>query len=390
MTDSRIRGALRVIGGWTVVCTIFVSQNVARDLTRGQAVNWWAGAVLEALYWVPWVLLTPPLLMVARRWPLGRGVSRRGITAHVFAMIGIALVQVVTSDALLFVAAVVAKRPPGMRTDLMLLGFERSFAGLFITACWKYWVFMGVHYAFEYHRRFRERELAAARLEGELATAQLQALRMQLHPHFLFNTLHSVSMLNFVDVDAANRILVQLSDLLRLTLEKSGLQEVPLAQEIDFIDRYLAIERVRFDDRLVIRLEIADAALDAAVPNLILQPLVENAIRHGIAPFSRQACLTIRARTEGTRLVLEVEDDGPGLPVAWTLARDAGIGLAHVRDRLAHAYGAEHSFDLVRPSHGKGLLARVTIPAKTPVSRGPRMPNVAGDVKRAQPLVAVP
>ncbi len=128
--------------------------------------------------------------------------------------------------------------------------YRRSFPALVITVWWKYWVFMGLYYAFDYHRRFREREVAAAQLETQLATAHLQALRMQLNPHFLFNALHSAAMLTMIDPDGAHRVLVQLSALLRTTLDRSSAAEVPLSEEIDFVDRYLAIERIRFQDRL--------------------------------------------------------------------------------------------------------------------------------------------
>jgi LytS/YehU family sensor histidine kinase len=247
---------------------------------------------------------------------------------------------------------------------------------------------MGLYYAFAYHRRFREREIVAAQLEAQLATAHLQALRMQLNPHFLFNALHSAAMLTMMDPDAAHRVLVQLSALLRTTLDRSSSAEVPLAEEIDFLDRYLAIEQIRFQDRLQVDIRADDDALDGAVPNLILQPLVENAVRHGIARRSDARHLTIRGACANGSLVLEVEDDGPGLPGGWTLTPpdgSGGVGLTNVRSRLERMYGAQGRLELLTPTGedgqpGHGVLARVTIPyraAATPVRHRPREPVTA-------------
>jgi LytS/YehU family sensor histidine kinase len=229
---------------------------------------------------------------------------------------------------------------------------------------------MGLYYAFDYHRRFRDRELVAAQLETQLTTAHLQALRMQLHPHFLFNALHSAAMLTMIDPEGAHRVLVQLSALLRTTLDRSAAAEVPLAEEIDFVDRYLAIEQIRFQDRLRVEIQADDDALSATVPNLILQPLVENAVRHGIARRTGARCLTIRGHRQNGSLVLEVEDDGPGLPGGWTIGRPqagGGVGLTNVRARLERMYGADGRLELLAPAgeDGKprqGVLARVTIP----------------------------
>ena len=362
--------ALRWTGIWGAICLVFVSQNVLRYAMRGQPIDWYNGLWGEALYWVPWVIGTPILLATARRWPLGSGAPRANIVGHLGVMVAFSLVQVVASDALQFWAGMSYGMPgPPGTVSRALNAYGRSFPALMITAWWKYWVFIGLHYAFDYHHRFREREVAAAQLETQLATAQLQALRMQLHPHFLFNALHSAAMLTMIDPERAHRVLVQLSALLRSTLDRSSTAEVALADEIDFLDRYLAIERVRFQDRLQVEIVADDDALAAVVPNLILQPLVENAVRHGIARRIDAGCLTIRGMARQGMLVLEVEDDGPGLPGGWTLASadGGGVGLPNVRSRLERTYGERARLELLtpvgddgRPRHG--VLARVTIP----------------------------
>src|SRR6185436_14330796 len=185
--------------------------------------------------------------------------------------------------------------------------------------------------------------LDAARLETRLVEAQLQALQRQLHPHFLFNTLNTISGLMRTNVNAADLMIDRLGDLLRMTLQV-GTQEVPLKQELDVLQTYLEIEQTRFENRLSISTRIEAETLDAQVPNLLLQPLVENAIRHGIAPHSRAGRISIRAAREGTRLVIEVRDSGDGLPADRLLALNRGVGLDNTRARLEHLYPSAHQF----------------------------------------------
>ena len=184
-----------------------------------------------------------------------------------------------------------------------------------------------------YYSRYREGELRTAQLSAQLAQAQLQALRAQLHPHFLFNTLNAISTLVHKDPDIADRMIARLSDLLRLTLENIGVQEVRLAQELEFLERYLEIERMRFPDRLQVRMHIAPETLDAWAPYLILQPIVENAIRHGIAPRSTPGTVEIRADCKNDRLILEVRDDGPGISPDRNLKDGVGISSTRALSR---------------------------------------------------------
>ncbi len=209
------------------------------------------------------------------------------------------------------------------------------------------------------HDAPREGELAASRLESQLAQANLRMLKMQLHPHFLFNTLNAISSLMHSDVEAADRMIVRLSDLLRMALEKDDRHQVPLESELDFLHRYLAIEQIRFRDRLKVDIDVEPVCLPAQVPRLILQPLVENAIRHGIAMRSAAGRLAIRARRRGARLELSVADDGPGLPPNRPLR--PGVGLANTQARLAQLYGGDGSLELV-DGEGGGFEVVVEIP----------------------------
>ncbi|MFW6201829.1 MAG: sensor histidine kinase, partial [Gemmatimonadota bacterium] len=245
-----------------------------------------------------------------------------------------------------------------------------------LTIFWKYAVMLGIFYAFDYREKYRERELRAVQLEARLTDARLNALEMQLHPHFLFNTLHSIAMLNLEDPDDANRMLTRLSELLRTALEHVGAQEITLAEELEFVGRYLEIERLRFRDRLIVTYDIDPALLSAHVPNLVLQPLVENAVRHGVANRTDGGRIDVSARSEGARIVLEVRDDGGGLPPSWRLERDGGIGLTNTRDRLAGLYGDMGGLDLTNEAGG-GATARVWLPLRIRDGDDPSDPPAA-------------
>jgi LytS/YehU family sensor histidine kinase len=224
-----------------------------------------------------------------------------------------------------------------------------------------YWVIVSISHAFDYYRKFQDRELRSLELEKHLTEAKLQALQMQLNPHFLFNTLHGISSLMHRDVEAADRMLIRLSELLRRTLENTGTQEVPLQDELDFLKRYLEIEQTRFGDRLTVRMDIAPDTLSAQVPNLVLQPLVENAIRHGIEPHAKPGIIELRARRFPGTLELQVSDNGAGL--ARGQAFEEGVGLSNTRARLEQLYGKAHRFDFSNGTNG-GLVVSVTIPLR--------------------------
>lgn len=222
-----------------------------------------------------------------------------------------------------------------------------------------YGVLVGATHALHYYDRFRERELRASQLEAELAQSQLHRLKMQLQPHFLFNALNGILTLIETDAEAADRMLSQLAALLRESLRADAPHEGSLREELSLLDRYLEIEKTRFADRLRVSFEIDPGILDARVPNLLLQPLVENAIRHGVARRAGGGRVDVRAWRENGSLRLEVRDDGPGLPE--TAKESTGIGLANTRARLERLHGDEYRFDL-RNLPGGGVLASVRFP----------------------------
>lgn len=203
-----------------------------------------------------------------------------------------------------------------------------------------------VAYAVSYHQSFRERELRASQLESQLSKARLQTLKAQLQPHFLFNTMHSISALMLTDVQAADRMMTRLSDLLRLSFQNSGVQMTTLGNEMEFVNGYLEIERTRFEDRLRISLDLAPDCLDAMVPHLLLQPLVENAVKHGVSRLSSGGEIRIVARREVGDLHLRVRDNGPGLTAAFEEKSKSGVGLKVTRDRLTTLYGQRASCEI--------------------------------------------
>ncbi len=226
-----------------------------------------------------------------------------------------------------------------------------------------YWIIVSIVQAFSYHRRAQEREFRALALENRLAEARLEALRMQLHPHFLFNTLNAIATLVHKDPRAADDMITNLSELLRATLDTTA-QEIPLRQELAFLDRYLEIQQTRFGDRLKVEREIEAAALEVPVPTLILQPLVENAIRHGLEPQSGPGVLRISARIENDLLQLGIQDNGAGSKSS-DAARPEGIGLANTRERLAQLYGTRAKMILTSGAEG-GFSIRLELPRGKP------------------------
>jgi sensor histidine kinase YesM len=301
-----------------------------------------------------WAFMTLGILWLAQRFPFGQGRWPRSLAVHV----GACLVCGVMAVALSVLAAELIRKEfvrPTVTFNVLLLFFVAKLNNnIFFYAA-----ILAVAHVLAYYRQWRERELLASQLETKLAQTQLQVLKMQLHPHFLFNTLNAISALIHQDVELADRMIAQLGDLLRTTLERANQQEVSLKQEIDFIRPYLDIEKARLGSRLAVDLEIDPAVMDAKVPNLLLQPLVENAIRHGIAPCSKPGTLSITAGRDNGLLRVSVMDSGPGLHNDSETPK--GIGLANTRARLQKLYGARQRLELSRAPAG-GLRVDITIP----------------------------
>ena len=352
-----------LVGFWTLVAVIYI--------TSSALITWTVGgprpltplrALFTLLGWYTWIPGTLIVLALVRRYPIDRTRGPWSVGLHLVAAPFVSLLASTLFAGMRSIEAAVGGRALDASFVEYTLGvFQRSVtldSVIYMT------ILLGVH-AFEYYRRYRERELRASQLEVELSEARLQALRLQLQPHFLFNTFHTIAMLirQGQEEEAIDTIAV-LSEFLRYVLEHTRAQEVPLQQELDFLRSYLAIENIRFQEALKVDVDVDEDALAARVPNLILQPLVENAIRHGIEPHRQTGRIEVMARREGDRLRLRVRDNGTGLPDDWRWEEQNGIGLSNTRARLERLYGSEHMLELTNVPDG-GLLVTIVIPYRT-------------------------
>jgi signal transduction histidine kinase len=322
---------------------------MAGQLYLGRPADWGSVLANSLADWWSCGLFTPGFVWLVRRFPLRSHAWWRAAIAHLIGAVVFVLCKVTVYTPML------RWLNPGLdrsMLDVLAFGFYGDFLG--------YWATIGVLHAMEYSREAREREVQAAALDGALRAGELQILRAQLQPHFLFNTLQAISTLIHRDPPAADRMLTDLSDLLRTSLTSAAAQEVSLADELAFLRRYLDIMGVRFGDRLEVTVDVPDELLPAVVPSLALQPLVENAIRHGMANRTDVGHVVVRARRDDGRLLLCVNDDGPGPPVPPV---PDGVGLANTRERLRRLYGADGSLE-VEAGPAQGTTATLAIPLR--------------------------
>jgi sensor histidine kinase YesM len=321
----------------------------------------WLNFLSQLASWLAWIPLMPVALWLRRRCPVERGTLIRALPAHVIAVMALCAVHsgmILVFNWLVFTPG----RPLFDQQTTAALAYwwirDLPFCSLF------YGLILGIGSALDYYRQFRERELRASQLEAQLAQAQLQMLKMQLHPHFLFNTLNGITgLVRDNDNAAAVQMLVGLSELLRQTLDNSGKQEVRLCEELEWLELYLKLQQMRFSDRLQIQIEAAPQALDALVPNLITQPLVENAIRHGLSSRVAPGLVSLTAHPVGERLELRICDDGVGLPLGWRLETSHGVGLANTAARLRQLFGADFKLD-IHNREPVGVEAFLSIPLR--------------------------
>jgi two-component system LytT family sensor kinase len=314
----------------------------------------------QILYWNIWACFTPLILHLSKRFPLEHSLWKRNLPLHLLSFAAVMSVHALAATALYTAInpwGVMGNKAPFLaQYKGRLLG--GSTFGLIV-----YGGILGAGYAVDYYRKYREREVQTSQLKAQLVQAQLQSLRMQLQPHFLFNTLNGIAgLVRNQENKAAVDMISGLSQLLRHALANSDRQEVTLREELDFLELYLDIEQMRFSDRLAVEMKIEPDTLEALLPNLILQPLAENAIRHGIAARVSAGTVGISARVQNGILQINVYDDGPGLPSA-AATNGHGIGLRNTRDRLERLYGPEHVFS-VRNREPRGVLVTLSIPLR--------------------------
>jgi signal transduction histidine kinase len=344
-------------------------------------IYWRRLVVLNTTYWYLWALFTPAIIWLSQHFRFERQGLWRALLVHLPSVVLFSLTHILTMTSVQWWFARTQGRPFAWADEARksaLLNFDWEMM--------TYWTIVGLSHAVLYYRESKDRALRTSQLETRLVEAQLKTLQQQLHPHFLFNTLHAISALMHRDVEAADRTLMRLSDLLRLTLENIGQPEIALQAELDFLAKYLQIEQTRFADRLVVRFDVQPETLDTRVPNLILQPLVENAIKHGVAKKSGPGHIDISARREGDKLRMEVRDDGVGLSEDALTALQKGIGVSTTRARLQHLFGADYRFEFHRQPTGLSVVVAIPwqIEVRTPAEQAGR----AGGAHLEMPRVA--
>jgi two-component system LytT family sensor kinase len=349
--------------GWTLFGFFFASEVVVSRAYAGRPAKLGPAIAAWLICAFLWFAATPLILKLARRFPLERHQWLRSFLIHLAVGTGLSFLLLAIWVWLTSAVGLEIGQQP------FLQAFRNQLVSSLHSEILTYWMVIGLSHGIGYYRKYRERELRASQLEARLARAQLDALKMQLHPHFLFNTLNSISVLMAEDVQAARRMLTSLSGLLRASLENVGSHEVSLKEELEFLENYLAIEQTRFQDRLTVSMKIEPAALDARVPNLILQPLVENAIRHGIAPHAKPGLVEIRAERQNGMVALRVRDNGSGLKAISPHKLMKGIGLSNTQARLEQLYGPTHQFEM-HDADGGGLEVTITIPFRSAHNRG--------------------
>ena len=347
-----------VFGGWTLVGLFFTSQVVFASIYMEKRMPLGNVFFMQMSICYLWALSTPLVLWLARRFRIDRDKWPRRILFHSLA--SVALVGSMSALHYLMFMTYFGRADKITAfgdSQYVLFNLDRQLC--------IYWLLLLLSHALNYYKSYRKGELRASRLETQLAQSQLEALKMQVHPHFLFNTLHSISALLNRDTEAARRMITRLGDFLRLTLENAGTQEVTLQEEMEFLNGYLEIERIRFQDRLTTLVEVDPCVLDVRVPNLILQPIVENAMRHAIASQSHAGRIEISAVPLNGCLRIQVKDNGPGLPADQSFANQfgKGVGLANTKARLQRLYGSDHRLDLANDPLG-GLIVTLEIPRK--------------------------
>ena len=362
------RGELAAIAGfWALLALLSAANRVLDPRGPGPHAALPTAPLLLALFESAlWALLTPLVFWLSSRASAEQ--ARQVQRLLLLLAVGVLLAVCVDVASAALRAQLI---PPLRRFPARVSPLESVRRLWFLNDLIVYLAVLAAGFAREYFRRYRSRQeeavrlqAHAAQLQAQLAQARLQALRMQLDPHFLFNTLHAVSSLVERDPRGVRRMISRLSELLRYTLDGAREPEVPVEREFDFLGRYLEIMQIRFQGRLEVELHAAPEVRDALLPNLILQPLVENAIKHGVSKLERVGQVEVSAAREGERLVLRVRDNGAGLE-ADGAARDAeGVGLRNVRERLRELYGDDQQL-VLRPAQGGGALAEIRLPFHT-------------------------
>ncbi|HYL97729.1 MAG TPA: histidine kinase [Blastocatellia bacterium] len=342
------------IVGWAALSLLFTPEAYLHFYLHDQAIPWRLTFQLTVANAAIALLFLPGIVWLARRFPVESRHLAKALLVHVPACFLFSV-----GHSCLYWLSCYASNQVGEEL------FFRFHPNLLT-----YWAIVGFTQAVDYFRRYTRRE-------RELAEAHLLLLKSQLHPHFLFNALHAVSAAMHEDLKSADRIISRLSDLLRLTIDSIGKHEVTLKQELDFVQKYLEIERIRYQERLTLALDLDSAALDAVIPSMVLQPLIENSIRHGFGTTMKDAEITIEARRAAERLVLRVKDNGSGFRQP-NIARGAGVGISNIRKRLDQLYPANYHFEC-GSQEKTGAVVSIDVPFRTAHLEAPSSAELISD-----------
>jgi len=353
LPTHRLRDAFFYFGGWTLLGLFFATQSILYDLISGRPGNWQHAVLYQLPDAGAWALLAIPVWWLGRHVPFTAREWPSALAVHWPAGLLTAAIEAGLAGAALLSLGLIGERAAPtswVLTRVLIVKLHTNLA--------TYALVVAAAHAYDWHVRMRDRELDASRLEASLNQARLEALKSKLQPRFLFNTLHAISALMHTDVERADHMMAQLSDLLRQSIDGADRQEVTLREELDSLRGYLDIQQTRFGDRLRAHVHAVPEVLDAMVPALVLQPLVENAIRHGFGERVSGGHVEVLARRAQQKLRVEVRDDGAGLPV--TGVRE-GTGLSNTRARLRQLYGPAQTLEL-EPTPGGGTRVRIELP----------------------------
>ena len=349
------------LGLWALLVLFFSG----RTEVRGEPFVWipitWGQALKISLaQWTAWGLLALAIVWIDRRLPIDKDALFRRFLFH----IPLSIIFTVAYTYLNYGTLVLLDAP---RDASLLAGgvLATSWRVIHRNGTFFYWVIVGTYIAVDYSNHLKDRVVRTAELERLLSDARLNVLRTQLQPHFLFNALNAISAHIESEPRTARLMIERLGDLLRLSLEHIDQQEIGLDQELAFIERYLQLQAMRFEDRLHVSMNVAPDAQDARVPPFILQPLVENAVQHGAAARSANGTIAVDAWRDNGSVRLAVRDNGPGLPKGWSLDDNQGIGIANTRERLRHLYGDDHQSLKISEEPGGGVRVDLSLPFRT-------------------------
>lgn len=358
------------VAAWTLISLFFSSSAYFSQRQMGGMSGTFLDAWKQSLIqWYAWGALSLVIIRIDRWIPRDYSLARR-LAMHLPLSVVFTAAHLATLQAMRYISG---DAPNAWRAPTPIFSIANLYSMLGGAFQWTYliyWLIAGGWLAWDYHRESQGRKLETAQLELKtsqleqlLTESRLSQLKSQLHPHFLFNALNTISAYVEQDPRAARMMIEHLGDFLRFSLEHSEAQETTLEEELNVLDHYLAIQRVRFDDTLSVRREIAPETLAARAPSLILQPLVENVIQHAVAQQTKPVNVTIQAMKSGDHLQLRVHDDGPGLPLNWKLQERAGVGLANIKQRLEHLYPGEHQFTV--KNGAVGAQVEITLPFRS-------------------------